>query len=287
MAYATLDSITQLAATRWREQSNDPRMAQLMSSLVEHLHAFARENKLTIEEWFEATEWLSRTGQISNDKRKEFILLSDVLGLSMMLELLHDTKPEAATQNTLLGPFYIPGSPEIPFGGRLPGLADADGTPLVISGTVRGLDGEPIADAVIDIWQNDHNGIYEAQMDPDVPPHCRGIQHSRKDGSYMLRTIVPVDYSIPTDGPVGDLVGRTAISAIRPAHIHFEIEAEGHPPLVMHVFDRQSQRLESDPVFGAREGLLLDFVEHPAGTAPNGDTIDRHYRVARLDLTLA
>jgi hydroxyquinol 1,2-dioxygenase len=286
MAYATLDNITQKAAARWREQSHDPRTAQLMSSLVEHLHAFARENQLTMEEWFEATEWLSRTGQISDDKRKEFILLSDVLGLSMMLELMHDDKPEAATQNTLLGPFYIPGSPEIPYGGRLPGLGDDDGTPLIVSGTVRGLDGQPIAGAVVDIWQNDHNGIYEAQMDPGVPPHCRGIQKSRADGSYMFRTIVPVDYSIPTDGPVGQLVGQTEISPIRPAHIHFKIEAEGHPPLVMHIFDRTSARLESDPVFGARDGLLLDFVEQPAGTAPNGDAIDRPYKVTQLDLTL-
>ena len=286
MSYATLDSITQTAASRWRDKAGNPRLAQLMGSLVEHLHDFARENELTIEEWFEATEWLSRTGQISNDKRKEFILLSDVLGLSMMLELLHDAKPAEATQNTLLGPFYIAGSPEVPYGGRLPGIADDDGIPLIVMGTVRDLGGQPIAGAMIDIWQNDCEGIYEAQIPETVPPHCRGIQYSRADGEYMFRTVMPVDYSIPTDGPVGELFKQTELSPVRPAHIHFKIVAAGHPPLVMHIFDRQSSRLERDPVFGAREGLLVDFVDHPAGKAPNGDNIDRPWRVAKLDLTL-
>jgi len=287
MPYATLESITGLAASRWREKAGNPRLAQLMGSLVEHLHAFARDNELTAEEWFEATEWLSRTGQISNEKRKEFILLSDVLGLSMMLELLHDTKPCEATQNSLTGPFYIPDSPEIPFGGRLPGLADGDGIPLIVQGRVGTLDGTPVAGAVIDTWQTDHEGVYEAQLPIGAPFHCRGIQHSQADGSYMFRTVMPVDYSIPTDGPVGDLISRTQLSEVRPAHIHFRIEAEGHAPLVTHVFDRTSTRLESDPVFGARDGLLVDFVEHPAGVAPNGDAIDRPYRVATLDLALA
>jgi hydroxyquinol 1,2-dioxygenase len=286
MSYANLQNITELSASRWQDLSKDPRTAQLMSSLVRHLHEFARENKLTMEEWFETTEWLSRTGQITNDTRKEFILLSDVLGLSMMLELLHDSKPSEATQNTLLGPFYIPGSAAIPYGARLPGIGDDDGTPLILSGTVRGLDGEPIAGAVIDVWQNDHNGIYEAQMPAGSPVLCRAVQHSRADGSYMFRTVMPVDYSIPTDGPVGELFAKTYISDVRPAHIHFKVGAEGHPTLVTHIFDRQSTRLESDPVFGARDGLLVDFIEHPAGTAPNGDVIDRPYRVATLDFAL-
>ena len=286
MPHATLDTITDLAATRWRERSNDPRTAQLMESLVRHLHAFARENELTPAEWYEATEWLSRTGQISDEKRKEFILLSDVTGLSMLLELMHDDKPGEATQNTLLGPFYIADSPLIGYGDRLPGVQDADGTPLIISGRVRTLAGEPIADALVDVWQNDATGTYEAQMDPGCDPHYRARIRTREDGSYMFRTVVPVDYSIPTDGPVGQLIGRTSISDVRPAHIHFKIEAEGHPTLVTHVFDGRSTCLDTDPVFGTREGLLLDFIEQTAGKAPNGDEIDRPYRTVDLDFTL-
>lgn len=286
MTYASLDNITDLAATRWQQAATDARTAQLVGSLIRHLHAFAVENNLSMPEWFEATEWLSRTGQISNDKRKEFILLSDVLGLSMLLELMHDSKPDLATQSTLLGPFYIPGSPEIGFGERLPGVKDADGIPLIVTGTIRSVDGAPVAGATIDVWQNDPEGIYEAQMQHCPDPYCRAITHSREDGSYMFRAVVPVDYSIPTDGPVGQLLGRTTISAIRPAHIHFKIDAKGHPPLITHVFDRTSVSLDSDPVFGTREGLLVDLVEQQAGPSPNGEIIDRPYRVLNLDFSL-
>ncbi|MGX7894901.1 dioxygenase family protein [Tsuneonella sp. HG222] len=287
MDHATLDSITDIAAHRWKTRSTDPRTAQLMESLVRHLHAFARENELTLGEWFEATEWMSRTGRISDAKRKEFILASDVLGLSMLLELMHDGKPGGATQNSLLGPFYIEDSPLIGYGERLPGIADGDGEPLIVSGTVSDLAGNPLAGALIDVWQNDAEGTYEAQLERCEAPYHRAKIRTRDDGSYMFRTVVPVDYSIPTDGPVGQLIGRTTISDVRPAHIHFKVEADGHAPLVTHVFDGRSKSLATDPVFGTRDGLLLDFAECPAGTAPNGDAIDRPFRAVALDFRLA
>ena len=286
MTFATDETITELAAERWRDGARDPRTGQLMGSLIEHLHAFARENQLTMEEWFQATEWLARAGQITNEKRKEFILLSDVLGLSMLLELMYDAKPEEATQSTLLGPFFVPGSPEIADGGRLPAVNDEDGTPLIVMGQVRTVEGEPITDAAIDVWQTDDKGIYEAQLPPGSEFRHRGVVRPKEDGSYMFRTVVPVDYPVPTDGPVGELLRLTTISDIRPSHIHFKVEAPGHEPLVTHVFDKSSPYLENDVVFGTREGLLMDLVEHPAGEAPNGETIDRPFKVMNLDLVL-
>lgn len=287
MTYASLENISDLAASRWEQAAQDPRTAQLLGSLIRHLHAFAAENDLTMPEWFEATEWLARAGQISNDKRKEFILLSDVLGLSMLLELMHDSKPDAATQSTLLGPFYIPHSPEIGYGEPLPGVTDAVGIPLIVTGIVRSLDGTPVAGATIDVWQNDPDGIYEAQMPHCSDPYYRAITRSRDDGSYMFRAVVPVDYAIPTDGPVGQLLALTTISPVRPAHIHFKVEADGYPPLITHVFDRTSVSLGTDPVFGTREGLLVDLIEHPAGELPNGETTDQPWRVLNLDFALA
>ncbi len=287
MVLATKSNITEVAAGRWRGSAKDQRTSQLIGSLVEHLHAFARENQLTMEEWFCATDWLARAGQISNDKRKEFILLSDVLGLSMLLELSHGEKPDGATQSTLLGPFFAPGSPEIAYGGRLPGVHDDDGVPLFVSGQVRTVSGRPIPDAVIDTWQTDHEGLYEAQLPTAKDFRHRGLIRARGDGRYMFRTVAPVDYPIPTDGPVGELLRLTSISCIRPAHIHFKLEVEGHAPLITHVFDRKSRYLTSDPVYGTRDSLVVDLVERPAGTAPNGEIVNRPFKVLELDLVVS
>lgn len=286
MPYASIDTVTEIAATRWREKAHDPRLGQLMGSLIEHLHGFARENRLTNEEWFAACQFLARVGQTCTDKRQEFILGSDTIGLSMLVNLLNDHRPEEATQSTLLGPFYMPSSPEIAYGGRLPHVADDDGEPLFISGKVLDLSGTPLAGAIVDVWQTDHEGVYEAELpDCDEFRH-RAIMRSRDDGSYMFRTVVPSDYPVPSDGPVGELLGRTAISIWRPAHIHFVISVDGHQTLVTHVFDAQSPFLETDVVYGVRDKLLLHMVRQPAGTAPNGDAVDRPYAVAELNLNL-
>lgn len=286
MDFASLDSITDLAAERWRTHARDDRLGSVMASLVRHLHAFARENRLTQDEWFQATEYLTRVGQISSDKRKEFILLSDVLGLSMLVLLLNDQVPAAATQATLLGPFYIPDSPVIPFGGTLPGIAPDDGVPLFISGRVVDLDGQPLQGALLDVWQTDHDGVYEAQLSGDEQRH-RGRIRTDADGRFLFRTVEAVDYPVPTDGPVGQLLARTAISEYRPAHIHFMVSADGYATLTTHLFDRNSPRLESDVVFGARAELLVDYARHPAGRAPTGETIDRPFSVLDHDFILA
>lgn len=286
MTFASLDNITELAAERWRTHAKDERLGTLMASLVRHLHAFARENKLTQEEWFEATEFLTRVGQISNDKRKEFILLSDVLGLSMLVLLLNDKMPEAASQSTLLGPFYIPDSPAIAFGGMLPGIAPDDGTPLFIEGRVTDIAGQPLAGAELDVWQTDHSGVYEAQLIGEEERH-RGMIRAREDGRYLFRTVEPVDYAVPTDGPVGQLLAETTISEFRPAHIHFKVSADGHAPLTTHLFDRRSTKIESDVVFGARGELLIDYKQQEAGTAPNGEAVARPFSVLEHDFVLA
>ncbi len=286
MPFATSETITDIAAERWAKGAKNPRLGQLMASAVRHLHDFARENELTEAEWFEATEFLSRVGQISSDKRKEFILLSDTLGLSMLVTLMNNVVVDEATKPTLLGPFYIPDSPAIAFGARLPGIADADGVPLFISGNVTNEAGKPLAGAVLDVWQNDQDGVYEAQLiDSDV--RHRGLVKTRDDGSYLFRTVAPVDYAIPVDGPVGDLIARTTISEYRPAHIHFIVRAEGCRPLTTHVFDGMSRRIETDVVFGTRPELVMDLVEHPPGAAPNGESVDRPFKVLALDFVLA
>jgi hydroxyquinol 1,2-dioxygenase len=283
--FATLDTITGIAAERWKDGAKDPRLGEVMSSLIRHLHAFARDVKLTEQEWFEATEFLSSVGQISNDKRKEFILLSDTLGLSMLVLLMNNEVCEGATKPTLLGPFYIPDSPPVPHGGRLPSIADGDGVPLFVSGRITNDKGEALAGATLDVWQTDQDGIYEAQLLDSEERH-RGVVTTREDGTYLFRTVAPIDYAIPTDGPVGALVGKTTISEFRPAHVHFIVRAEGCRPLTTHVFDRASDRIEGDVVFGTRPELLCDLAEHPAGTAPNGEMVDRPFKTLELDFVL-
>jgi hydroxyquinol 1,2-dioxygenase len=285
MPFASETSITRIAAARWRSGAHQARLGELMAALIEHLHDFARETQLTEREWFEATEFLTRVGAISNEKRKEFILLSDTLGLSMLVELMNNCKPAGATEPTLLGPFYIPDSPRIGYGSRLPGVFDADGTPLFLTGRVTDASGVPIDGATLDIWQTDDKGIYEAQLIGDEVRH-RGISQARADGSYLVRTVVPADYPIPTDGPVGELLGRTDISEYRPSHIHFKVSAPGFETLTTHLFDRASPYLDHDVVFGTRESLLIDLDHRPAGIAPNGDTIDRRYAVMQYDFAL-
>lgn len=285
MRFASDSSITEMATARWRDGAHEARLGELMAALIEHLHHFARETRLTEREWFEATEFLTRVGAISNAKRKEFILLSDTLGLSMLIELMNNGKPTGATEPTLLGPFYIPDSPEVGYGSRLPGVLDVDGTPLFLTGLVTDPSCAPIDGATLDIWQTDHKGVYEAQLVGEEVRH-RGITHTRADGSYLVRTVVPADYPIPTDGPVGDLLARTNISEFRPSHIHFKVGAAGFETLTTHLFDRASPYLDTDVVFGTQESLLVDFDHHPAGMAPNGDTIDRGYVVMRYDFVL-
>jgi hydroxyquinol 1,2-dioxygenase len=279
----TEDNITDLAVERWAT-AKDPRLAELMTALVRHLHDFAREVRLTEAEWMAAVQWLTATGRISDEKREEFILASDVLGLSMLVVQMNHRLDPQATPATVLGPFHIEGSPELDYAEDMSdGLP---GTPLYLHGTVRDLTGAPVGGGVLDVWQADAEGAYEAQI-PDVDEaRLRAKYTTREDGSYCLRTIAPLGYTIPMDGPVGDLIGRTEISHFRPAHIHFLINVPGYEPLITHLFQQGAPYLDSDVVFGTKQELVVRFDQRDPGPTPDGGTIDVPWLEARYDFVL-
>ena len=282
MQLVTEDNITDLAVERWAT-AKDPRLAEILTSLVRHLHGFAREVRLTEAEWMAAIQWLNRTGQISDEKRQEFILASDVLGLSMLVVQMNHRLDQDATPNTVLGPFHIDGSPPLPFGADMSdGVA---GTPLFVHGTVRDLSGAPVGGALLDVWQADGDGMYEAQLEVDEA-RLRAKYSSREDGSYCVRTVAPLGYAIPMDGPVGELVGATQISHFRPAHVHFLIDVPGYEPLITHLFQEGAEYLDSDVVFGTKEELVVAFEQREAGPTPDGGAIDGPWLSAEYDFVL-
>jgi hydroxyquinol 1,2-dioxygenase len=279
----TEDNITDLAVERWAT-AGDPRLAEVMTALVRHLHDFAREVRLTEAEWMAAMQWLTRTGQISTEKREEFILASDVLGLSMLVVQMNHRLDPRATPATVLGPFHIEGSPELDYAGDMSdGLP---GVPLYLHGTVTDLDGAPVAGAVLDVWQSDAEGLYESQLAEVDEARLRAKYTTREDGTFCVRTIAPLGYSIPMDGPVGELVGRTGISHYRPAHIHFLLNVPGFEPLITHLFQEGARFLDSDVVFGTKQELVTAFEERPAGATPDGGTSDVPWLESRYDFVL-
>jgi hydroxyquinol 1,2-dioxygenase len=284
MQLITEDNITELAAARWAT-AHDPRTAEVLSALVKHLHAFAREVRLTEAEWMAAVQWLTRTGQVSDDKREEFILASDVLGLSMLVVQMNHRLDPAATPATVLGPFHIGGSPGLEFGGDMSDGVPG-GTPLFVHGTVRDLDGKPVGGAVLDVWQADTDGLYESQVAEVDEARLRAKYTTREDGSYCVRTIAPLGYSIPMDGPVGELIHRTDISHLRPAHIHFLIDVPGYEPLITHLFQEGADYLDSDVVFGTKQELVVAFTEREPGPTPDGGESATPFLGAEYDFVL-
>ena len=279
----TEENITDLAVERWAT-ARDPRMAELMTALVRHLHDFAREVRLTEAEWMAAIQWLNRTGKISDEKREEFILTSDVLGLSMLVVQMNHQLDPRATPATVLGPFHIEGSPELGYGEDM--SQGLPGTPLFISGTVSDLDGKPVSGAVLDLWQADNEGLYESQHADVDEARLRAKYTTREDGSYCVRTVAPLGYSIPMDGPVGDLISRTDISHFRPAHVHFLLNVPGYEPLITHLFEEGADYLDSDVVFGVKEQLVVRYDKREPGPAPDGGTFDEPWFEARYDFVL-
>jgi hydroxyquinol 1,2-dioxygenase len=283
MEYATEENLTDLALMRW-EACHSPRFRLIMQSLIKHLHAVVREVELTEQEWLFAATWLAKTGQLCTEKRQEFILLSDVLGISMLVDAINHRLPTAATPSTVMGPFHIDGSPELPMGADM--AAGLKGDPCFLVGTVKDLNGKPIEGAELDLWQTDADGLYESQVDT-TGPHMRALFHTGSDGKYTIRTIAPLGYSIPMDGTVGDLMRATAISHFRPAHIHFHISAHGYQPLVTHLFRKGAKYLESDVVFGVKERLITGFEQLPPGKAPTGEKLSQPFFVVRYDFLLS
>jgi len=279
----TESNITGLAEERWRT-ADTARLGEIMSSLVHHLHAFARDVELTEDEWMAAIQWLTATGRLSDDKRQEFILASDVLGLSMLVVQMNHRFAGDATPATVLGPFHIPHSPPLAFGGDMSdGLP---GQPLYITGTVTDTDGAPIGGAVLDVWQADSDGNYESQIVDIDEARLRALYTTREDGSYCVRTIAPLGYSIPMDGTVGDLLRHTHISHFRPAHVHFLIDVPGCERLITHLFRAGAEYLDDDVVFGTKEGLVVGFEPHAPGPTPDGVESEVPFLVARFDFVL-
>jgi hydroxyquinol 1,2-dioxygenase len=283
MQLVTEDNITDLAVQRWAT-ARDPRTAELLTALVRHLHDFAREVRLTEAEWMAGIQWLARAGQISNEKREEFILTSDVLGLSMLVVQMNHRLDPAATPATVLGPFHIEGSPELDFGADM--SEGLPGRPLYLHGTVRDLEGNPVAGAVLDVWQADTEGAYESQI-PDIDEaRLRAKYTTREDGSYCVRTVAPKGYTIPMDGPVGELISQTEISHFRPAHVHFLLNVPGFEPLITHLFQDGADYLDSDVVFGTKQELVVAFEPREPGPTPDGGTSEEPWSVARYDFVL-
>lgn len=266
MPRTTEDDLTGEVVARL-EATPDPRLREVMTALVRHLHAFAKEVRLTEPEWFAGIRFLTETGKTSDDVRQEFILLSDTLGLSSLVDLInHSDVDSLATEPTILGPFYAGGSPERAFGASMVEYDDG-GEPAVLRGTVRDEDGTPLAGASVDVWQNAATGFYAVQQ-PEVQgaTNLRGVYRTDDGGRYEIRTVRPVPYPIPDDGPVGRLLADTARHPWRAAHVHARVSAPGFEPLTTHLFDRASEYLDSDTVFGVKESLIKDFVPGEDGT---------------------
>jgi hydroxyquinol 1,2-dioxygenase len=269
------NNITAAVIDRFANTS-DPRLKEIMSSLVLHLHAFARDVRLSFAEWSYAIDFLTRTGQICSDKRQEFILLSDTLGLSMLVDAIDHPASAGTTESTVLGPFYVVSAPEMPPGSDVSG--GLRGEPLYVEGTVCSSNGRPIANAVVDTWHSDDDGFYDVQRPELSAPALRGRFRTDASGRFYFWSIVPKFYPIPDDGPVGEMLTATARHPFRPAHVHFMISAPRHETLITHVFAADSPYLDGDAVFGVKDTLVREFTREAPGTGPDGKTVNKPWR---------
>ena len=257
------DNITQAVIASFAGAA-DPRLKQILISLVQHLHAFAREVKLTEDEWFQGIEFLTRCGHITDDKRQEFILLSDLLGLSMLTVVMNNDKPAGCTEATLLGPFHVEDAPHYALGADISN--GARGIPCLVRGTVCGIDGQAVPNAHIDVWQSDEEGLYDVQHTEIDHAQGRAILNADSEGRYHFRSILAVPYAVPNDGPVGDLLKAVGRHPWRPAHLHFLIKADGYETLITHVVRSDDPYLDSDAVFGVRQSLIADWKQQADGS---------------------
>ncbi|MFG1924583.1 maleylacetate reductase and hydroxyquinol 1,2-dioxygenase domain-containing protein [Cryptosporangium sp. NPDC048952] len=254
----------------------DPRLRQLITDLVRRLHTFAEHHDLTQDEWQYAIDFLTRTGEITSPTRQEFILLSDTLGISSMVDLLTNSRTTETTPSAVLGPFYVPGPPAVTQGADISG--DLPGTPLLVDVRIEGVNGEPVADAAVDVWQSNEDGFYDLQL-PDLDgPVLRGRLTSDSDGRVRFWTILPSEYPVPVDGPVGQMLEATGRHPYRAPHLHFLINAPGHKQLITQLFVRGGAYLDSDTVFGVKDDLVVDFAPGE-GPPPDGRAVDGEWRL--------
>ena len=264
----------------------DDRLRTILGSLVRHLHAAVREVEPSIAEWEQAIEFLTATGHKCTDVRQEFILLSDVLGISMLVETINERGAAGATQSTVLGPFHMTRSPRRELGDTIDLVAESE--PCVVTGRVLAADGTPLPGAVLDVWQANDHGAYDVQEPGKQPAgNGRGLFTADGDGRFWFRTIVPSYYPIPTDGPVGELLAATRRHPYRPAHIHFIVAADGYRTLTTHIFVAGSEYIDSDAVFAVKKSLITEFteVDDPALAAQH--QVSNPFRLADIQIALA
>ena len=286
MRNVTKDNITDVFLGYFG-QNTDPRLMEIMSSLAHHLHAFVRETGLTHDEWAKGIEILEKAGEISDKERHEFVLLSDVLGISSLVDMVNNV-PEG-TSSSVLGPFHIADAPAIPFGHDM--KRHYGGEVLLARGTVRDPDGNPIQGASLDIWQTAPNGLYSSQDAEQDTYSFHGIQTTGADGRYGFTTVKPVSYTVPTDGPAGELLDATGRHPWRPSHLHFIAKADGFRTLVSEVFAADDPYLDQDTVFGVREDLVMEYQPQPAGSFPTegyelSGKVNDPWLLVEFDLTL-
>jgi hydroxyquinol 1,2-dioxygenase len=268
----------------------EPRLRELMTGLVKHIHAFAREVDLTPEEWIAGLKYLEAVGHISTERRPEYILLSDTLGLSMMVVSLAQARASGdakgatpATEATVEGPFYWPGAPDLALGTDIG--EGVPGEPAFYMGRVTDTDGQPLAGALLDVWSGDGDGKYDVQLGDEMK--ARGRFRTDAEGRYWFWSIKPAYYPIPDDGPVGDMMRATNRSIYRPGHIHMQVSAPGHVTLTTHIFIAGSPYIDEDAVFGKRDSLVVDFDRHAPGKAVDGREMKLPYHSASYDFRLA
>jgi hydroxyquinol 1,2-dioxygenase len=261
----------------------DPRLREILQRLVPHLHDFVREVRPTLAEWEAAIRFLTATGQACDDTRQEFILLSDVLGVSMLVETINGQTE--GTESTVLGPFHVAESPRRELGASIDLLGGR--AACVVTGRVLDPAGTPLPGATVDVWQCTEDGFYDVQQ-PDVQPpgNGRGLFHTDGDGAFWFRTVVPSHYPIPTDGPVGRMLEATGRHPFRPAHIHFIVEAPGHASLTTHVFVADSPYLDSDAVFAVKKSLVTPFVQVTDQERAARYGVTAPFRLAEIDLVI-
>jgi hydroxyquinol 1,2-dioxygenase len=276
-------SITQAVIGRLAA-CEDPRFAHIMSSLVAHLHDFVREVKLTESEWFTAVRFLTDVGKACSDKRQEFILLSDTLGVSVLVITLNHPVRDGSVESTVQGPFYWEGAPELPRGSNL--AAGVKGEPAFYSGRVLSTEGRPLANALLDIWSGDGEGNYDMQIPGEQGMKARGRIRTDGEGRYWFRSIRPTCYPVPTDGPVGQMLRKMGRHPYRPGHLHLIVSAPGHLPATTHLFVAGSQYLDSDAVFGMKESLVVEFERHPPGPGPGGERLETPFYTVSYDFRL-
>jgi hydroxyquinol 1,2-dioxygenase len=276
-------SITQAVIARMSE-CEDPRYRHVMTSLIRHLHDFVRDVQLTEAEWFSAIQFLTDVGKTCTDQRQEFILLSDTLGVSVLVISINHPPEDGSAESTVLGPFYWENAPEVPRGTNL--AVGVKGEPAFYSGRVLGVDGRPLANATLDVWSGDGEGNYDMQLPGEFVMKARGKIRTDSEGRYWFRSIRPTFYPVPTDGPVGRMLRKMGRHPYRPGHIHMIVSAEGYSPVTTHLFVADSEYLDTDAVFGMKESLVAKFNKHPPGKGPYGDTLDTPFYTVEYDFRL-